>query len=50
MTKEEALQALRALDTSDPEEAHTFADGILLALIGDPEITKAWGDIPKWFA
>lgn len=51
ITKAEALEALRELRTeSDREQAHAEADGILLMLIADKEITDAFHAIPKWYA
>ena len=51
MTKEDAVAQLKALAGSDdPEVAHSHADSILLKLIDDPEVTKAFDAIEKWYA
>jgi hypothetical protein len=51
LSREDALIELRALrDGADPESAHGVADGILLAVIGDEEITEAYDNIEKWYA
>lgn len=51
MTRDEALARLRAIaELDDPEEGHIEADEILLALIGDDEISEAWNDLRKWYA
>jgi hypothetical protein len=34
----------------DPETAHQEADKLLLELIDDEEITKAFEDITRWYA
>jgi hypothetical protein len=49
MTKEQALAELRELG-GDPEADHHAADSILLALIDDEEITKAYHAVRKWYA
>jgi len=51
VTRDEALIELRELAKSqDAEVAHSVADDILLALIGDPEIEAAYEAVPKWYA
>lgn len=51
VTKEEALQKLRELkDHGNEEIAHAEADGVLLELIGDQDITDAFEAIDKWYA
>lgn len=46
------LKVLRALARPpvDEEVAHADADKALLDYIDDPEITKAYEAIPKWYA
>ena len=45
---------VKALDrlagSGDPEIAHNEADALLLAYIGDPEVTRAFDAIAKWYA
>jgi hypothetical protein len=49
--KRALLKALKALSTSrDPEEAHASAEHAVLEFIGDDSITKAYNDVPKWYA
>ena len=51
MTREEAIEELKKLaDLDDPEEAHIRADLILLELLNDYEVAKAYGAIGKWYA
>lgn len=51
MTKEELIENLRALLEDAPgEENHREADGLLLEYINNKDITKAFNDIPKWYA
>jgi len=51
MTKEELLEALKALIPDSPtEEAHMEADALLLNYINDPEITAAYEALEKWYA
>lgn len=42
------LQKLK--DSGDPEVAHGEADDILLDLIGDKRINKAYDEVPKYYA
>jgi hypothetical protein len=45
------LHLLRDLQsTREPESAHAVADRALLAYINDPDITEAYGAVPKWYA
>lgn len=44
------LAELRALYDKDPEYAHTQADALLLELIDNPEITRAFNHIQKWYS
>jgi len=39
-----------ALKGGDPESIHPTADGLLLELIEDDEITKAFNDLDRWYA
>lgn len=51
MTKSEALQKLEELNNGGDEEYnHIEADQVLLDLINDPEIEKAFDAIKKWYA
>jgi hypothetical protein len=59
-SRDDALRDLRAIqaiqdDERNPgrshwEEHHSDADDILLKLIGDPEITRKFAAISKWYA
>ena len=42
------LQSL-ATNHNDPEYDHRAADRALLDYINDPEVTKAFNDIEKWY-
>ena len=48
--REELLKKLRDVSGGDQEADHGMADDALLEYIGDEEITKAFEDIPKWYA
>jgi hypothetical protein len=51
ITRAEALAQLRDLATSKhPDDAHGYADHILLRLLNDPDIAAAWYAVPKWYA
>lgn len=51
MTKAELIAALEALVEDSPGEGnHIEADSLLLKYINDPEITKAFDAISKWYA
>ena len=51
MTRDELLADLRrAQELDDTEAAHAWADDALLDYINDPEVTRAYGDIKKWYA
>jgi len=52
MTKEQLIQRLKdlAYDQLDEEMEHIDADNALLEFINDPEITKAYEAINKWYA
>ncbi len=53
MTKEELINKLNQLSIdskSDEEIAHCSADEVLLEFINDPEVTKAFKSIKKWYA
>lgn len=50
ITKEELLQRLRELLTSDDTEAaHSEADQLLIDYIGDKDIAKAFDKLEKWY-
>lgn len=52
MTREELLKELRKLQgpEQDTEVAHGRADTLLLGYINDPEITREYDKIEKWYA
>lgn len=61
MTKEELIEKLKAIKAEqvknrisdsycDPEADHLNADELLLEFINDPEVTKAFEYIEKWYA
>lgn len=51
MTRKELLESLSELaNFSDDEVAHYEADQALLDYINDPEVTGAWGKIPRWYS
>ena len=49
LTKKEALRVLEELTMADPELAHSEADEVLLRLINDKEVEKAYDEVPKWY-
>jgi hypothetical protein len=55
-TKKDLILALKAIiqrqktDSFDPECDHVDADELLLAYINDPDVTKTFNDIEKWYA
>lgn len=51
LTKRELLAVLaKAAVSSDTESAHADADSALLRFIGDPEITRAYRAINRWYS
>jgi len=51
MNKQELLIILKdEAGNDDLEVAHSNADEALLKFINDPEITKAFDNIDKWYA
>lgn len=54
MTKEEAVEMLRKLQTNDDSEmAHIHADNVLcdlLTSLGYKEVVDEYGEIGKWYA
>jgi len=48
--REQLLDQLTDLKTGDPEEHHHTADMLLLAYIGDEEITKRYLELERWYA
>ena len=50
LTKKEALKVLQELMEADPELAHSEADEVLIRLINDKEVEKAFDEVPKWYA
>jgi hypothetical protein len=53
MTKEQALEQLRDLETADTELAHSEADKILCELLrsfGCDDVVEAFDALDKWYA
>lgn len=51
MTKKQLLDKLKScLEYYDIEKSHSDADEALLNFINDPEITKAYNKLEKWYA
>jgi hypothetical protein len=51
MTKKEAIEKLKAAaKTFDADTAHRDADDILVQYIKDPQITRAYKAVPKWYS
>ena len=52
LTKKEAMEILQELSElkHDPEVAHSEADEVLIRLINDKEVEKAFDEVPKWYA
>jgi hypothetical protein len=50
MTKRELLARLKECAEMDEEGGHYEADKALLEFIGDPEITKAFEALHRWYA
>jgi hypothetical protein len=51
MTREQLMERLFTLQShKDRESAHAWADDALLEYINDPEVTRAYGEIEKWYA
>ena len=50
LTKAEAIATLNELVEADPEIAHSEADEILLRLVNDKDVEKAYDEVPKWYA
>lgn len=52
LTKKEAMSTLQELSElkHDPEVAHSEADEVLLRLVNDKDIEKAFDEVPKWYA
>lgn len=51
ITKEQLLAQLKEFARSaDTEGAHSDADSALLRFINDPEVSKAYDAIEKWYA
>lgn len=44
------LKRLRTVSITDPEKAHSQADDALIAYIDDPDVTRAFNNIDKWYA
>lgn len=52
ISREDLLRKLKELSElkHDPEVAHSEADELLLSYINDPEIEKAFEEVPKWYS
>ena len=53
MTIEELIAGIKKInkeEDGDPETSHFEIDKLLLKFIGDPEIEKLYGKLPKWYA
>lgn len=52
ISREGLLKVLKELSEikHDPEVAHSEADEAILRYINDPEIEKAFEEVPKWYA
>lgn len=53
MTKNDLITQLKLLALSpegDKEQDHNLADELLLDYINDPEVTRAFNSIDKWYA
>lgn len=52
MTKAQLIKRLKQLtdDQSDVEGNHASADRALVAFINDPEVTRLYGELKKWYA
>lgn len=52
ISREELISKLKELigDETDPEASHAEADELLLNYINDPEIEKAFEEVPKWYS
>ena len=52
ISREELISRLKELigEWSDPEASHAEADELLLNYINDPEIEKAFEEVPKWYS
>lgn len=52
ISREDLLRNLKELAElkHDPEVAHSEADELLINYINDPEIEKAFEEVPKWYA
>lgn len=50
LTKKEAIRVLEELTEADPELAHGEADEVLIRLINDKDIEKAFDEVPKWYS
>lgn len=51
MDKKRLLKLLKSCaESNDTEKAHSDADDALLEYINDPEITKAFNSVEKWYA
>lgn len=53
MTKEELIEKLKELKQRNEREAegtHIEADELLLKFINDPDVSKAFEDLERWYA
>lgn len=49
LTKKEAIRVLEELAEVEPEIAHSEADEILIRLVNDKDVEKAFDEVPKWY-
>ena len=49
LTKKEAIKILEELVDVEPEMAHGEADEVLLRLVNDKDVEKAYDEVPKWY-
>jgi hypothetical protein len=50
MTREQLIERLYGLKDHARPDSHAWADDALLEYINDPEVTRAYGEITKWYA
>lgn len=50
LTKKEAMKILLELTETDPELAHSEADEVLIRLVNDRDVEKAFDEVPKWYS
>ena len=53
MTKEEAIEQLKSIESGDTEACHCIADDILcefLRSLGYGDVVDEWDNVDKWYA